>query len=218
MVVLGTLLFYFFEQRPPTGVSKAAFSRDFVLAWVHLADSYTRQTGRVLGDGPGSGGWRPGSDGRMDGVYLPAASLATQEEIVSVLSKAGLDPCAAVRTARRGAAVIICDGRDIFQAISDGHMVFKAPSGVGLAHVFMPEENRHANLLYFDHVPLHTALAAARLVDQETGAKRSLLFHQPELVRWHGQGLQVPKAFLAQPRPAKDFAPTDFVRLAVIMP
>lgn len=218
LVVLGTLLFSFFEQRPPTRVSEAAFSRDFVLAWVEMADGYKEKTGRVLGDGRGNGGWRPVVDGLMDGVSLPDADHAAQEEIVAALTRAGLDPCARIRTAQRATFTRVCDGRDIFQAVPGGRAVLDAPSGVGLAHVYMPKEDRRANLVYFDHVPLETAREAARLVEQQTWAGRALLFVQPTLARWHAQNPQAPETFTAQPRSPEDFAAMDFVRLGVIVP
>lgn len=218
LVVLGTLLFYFLEQRPPTGVSETAFSRDFILTWVEMADSYKDKTGRVLGDGRGNGGWRPVSDGLMDGVYLPAADQAVREEIVAALTRAGLDPCMRIRTAERAKFTEICGGRDIFQAVPGGRAVLDAPSGVGLANVYMPEEDRRVNVVFFEHVPLEIAREAVRLVDQKAGAGRALLFAQPALARWHGQGPQAPESFTAQPRHARDFEAMDFVRLGVIVP
>lgn len=217
LLVLGTLVFYLLQQKPPTRVSEVAFAHDFVLTWVKLADGYTEQTGNVLGDGRDNGGWRPASDERMDGIYFPAADRVIQEEIVAALNRAKLNPCAEVRTAKRGKAFSICGGQDIFQALPGGRGAMGPLSGVGLAHVFMPEEDRFANIMYFDHVPLETALSAAAMLDKAAGTKRSLLFPQTQLARWHAQGRQAPEAFTAQPREAGDFAPADFVRLGVIM-
>ncbi len=218
LVVLGTLLFYFFEQRPPTGVSEAAFARDFVLAWVEMADGYKEKTGRVLGDGRGNGGWRPVADGRMDGMYLPAMDGDVQEDVVKALNTAGLDPCSRVHTAERVKSTQLCESRDIFQAVPGGRAVLDPPSGVGLARVFMPAQDRQENLVYFDHVPLEIARDAARLVEQKTGSDRVLFFAQPQVARWHGQGPQAPEVFTAQPHPIENFAATDYVRLAVIVP
>lgn len=218
LVVLGTLLFSFIERRPPTGVSEAAFARDFVLAWVKLADNYKQQTGRVLGDGRGNGGWRPVADGQMDGMYLPAMDDDVRGEVVKALSAAGLDPCARVRGAGRSKHTQLCGGRDIFQAVPGGRAVLDQPSGVGLARVFMPGQDRQANLVYFEHVPLEIAVDAARLVEQKTGADRALFFAQPRVARWHGHGPHAPEVFTAKPYPIENFASTDYVRLAVIVP
>ncbi len=137
-------------------------------------------------------------------------------ELVAALVQAGLTPCSAVRTARRNTAVQVCDGRDIFQAQPGGRGIVGTPSGVGFARVFMPETEREANVIYFEHVPLEVALEAAGMIDRSGKEPRTLLFPQPKLARWHARDHTAPQVFTAQPRPARDFDPRDFVRLGVV--